>query len=192
LGFVREREKIVSYIRDHLGNIRAVVSGEGRVLETNSYYPYGMQIKPLSQTYYSNSNVKNCYKYNGKELFSDNALDWLAYGARFYDATTARWWVQDPMAEKGYSWSPYRYGFDNPVNVIDPDGRLEDNYVFNEKGEFVRKEETDEPDRIIIQNDEDKQVAEMTVGEDEYLEDKYNETTNQFEITGDKKATDIL
>jgi len=38
------------YIRDHLGNIRAVVSGDGRVLETNNYYPYGMQIKPLSQT----------------------------------------------------------------------------------------------------------------------------------------------
>jgi len=25
------------------------------------------------------------------------------------DATTARWWGQDAMAEKGYSWSPYSY-----------------------------------------------------------------------------------
>jgi hypothetical protein len=29
----------------------------------------------------------------------------------------------DPMAEKYYSISPYTYCNNNPVNVIDPDGR---------------------------------------------------------------------
>jgi len=117
-----EEKNLYLYIRDHLGNIRAVVSGDGRVLETNNYYPYGMQIKPLSQTYYTGSDVKNWYKYNGKELFSDNALDWLAYGARFYDATTGRWWVQDPKAEKYYSLTPYSYVAGDPVGLVDPDG----------------------------------------------------------------------
>ena len=62
--------------------IRAIVSGDGRVLETNSYYPYGMKIDALSSTNYAKSDVPNRYKYNGKELFSESGLDWLNYGAR--------------------------------------------------------------------------------------------------------------
>jgi len=105
-----------------LGNIRAVVSGDGRVLEINNYYPYGMQIKPLSQTYYTNSDVKNRYKYNGKEEFTDNGLDWLNYGARFYDAALGRFWTQDNYSEK-YAWmSPYQYAGNSPVMNIDVNG----------------------------------------------------------------------
>jgi len=59
---------------------------------------------------------------NGKELFTDNGLDWLGYGARFYDATTARWWVQDPKAEKYYALTPYNYVAGNQVGLVDPDG----------------------------------------------------------------------
>ena len=102
-----------------MGNIRAVVSGDGRVLETNNYYPYGMQIKPLSQTYYTGSDVKNRYKYNGKELFSDNGLDWLAYGKRFYDPVVARFWDLDPLADTFAYVTPYNYAENSPVANID-------------------------------------------------------------------------
>jgi hypothetical protein len=30
------------------------------------------------------------------------------------------------MAEKAYDWSPYRYGFDNPISTTDPSGMFED------------------------------------------------------------------
>jgi hypothetical protein len=33
------------------------------------------------------------------------------------------WCSVDPLAEKTPSWSPYAYAMDNPVNMIDPDGR---------------------------------------------------------------------
>ncbi|MHC1707091.1 MAG: RHS repeat-associated core domain-containing protein [Bacteroidales bacterium] len=60
---------------------------------------------------------------NGKELQEDWNLNLYDYGARLYDGVIGRWGVPDPSAEKYTSWSLYNYGFDSPINVIDPDGR---------------------------------------------------------------------
>ncbi len=43
--------------------------------------------------------------------------------ARFYDPASGRWGCVDPLAEKYMAWSGYNYVMNNPVNMIDPDGR---------------------------------------------------------------------
>jgi len=84
------------------------------------------------------------YLYNGKELQKDFGLDWYClsriyfgnYGARFYDAQLGRWHVPDALASDAPAWSPYRYGFNNPVNITDPDGNFEDWWVNENTGEL--------------------------------------------------------
>jgi RHS repeat-associated protein len=92
-----------------------------KVRQVDSYYPFGMNIKGLTGN--SNDPVRpNEYLYNGKLMQDEMGLNWLDYGARFYDPQIGRWHSVDPKAELGRRWSPYAYCFDNPMKYTDPDG----------------------------------------------------------------------
>jgi RHS repeat-associated protein len=103
------------YLKDHQGNNRVVINSAGVVQETNHYYPFG--------GVFASTNVQP-YKYNGKELDTKKGLNWYDYGARHYDATLGRWFVVDPLAEKMSAWSLYAYCFNNPIKLIDKDGKI--------------------------------------------------------------------
>ena len=45
------------------------------------------------------------------------------YGARYYNPTVSVWLSVDPLASEFPSHSPYNYTLNNPINMIDPDGR---------------------------------------------------------------------
>jgi RHS repeat-associated protein len=122
-----------------LGNTRVVFAahshGQPELLQQTSYYPgacpeqFG-SMTLQQQNFYSQNATENKYLYNSKELQDDqlagNTLDWYDYGARFYDATLGRWHVVDPLAAQRLWVSPYNFVQNNPINRIDPDGRLDD------------------------------------------------------------------
>ena len=105
------------YLQDHLGNNRVVAKSDGTVVQTTHYYPYGMS---FAEGTFAD---KQPYKYNGKELDTENGLNLYDYDARQMDATLGRFTSVDPMAEKYYSVSPYVYCGNNPVMLVDVNGK---------------------------------------------------------------------
>ncbi|HOL74254.1 MAG TPA: RHS repeat-associated core domain-containing protein [Bacteroidales bacterium] len=61
------------------------------------------------------------YKFTAKEL--DNEYSYTYFGARYYDSELSGWLSVDPMSDKYPSLSPYCYTANNPIILIDPDGR---------------------------------------------------------------------
>jgi RHS repeat-associated protein len=91
------------------------------VVQMQDYYPFGLTFN----AYQRENAVDQNFLYNGKELQDELNLGWMDYGARMYDPSIARWMVVDPMSEKAFGWTPYRYAFDNPMKFTDPNGMFE-------------------------------------------------------------------
>ena len=96
-----------------------VTQTKSPVVATNDYYAFGFQSVSNSRE----NSLEQKYLYNGKELQDELNLGWLDYGARMYMSDIGRWGVIDPSTEKFIPYSGYHYAFNNPISVIDPDGR---------------------------------------------------------------------
>ncbi|MDE7345751.1 MAG: hypothetical protein K2N48_03305 [Muribaculaceae bacterium] len=108
------------YTQDYLGNNRAVINGStGAIEQTVSYYPYGGVIPGLS----TNLSAQP-YKFGGKELITANGLNEYDFGARQYFSAVPGFTKPDPLSEKYYWLSPYLYCANNPVNFVDPTGKV--------------------------------------------------------------------
>jgi len=115
------------YVKDHLGNIRAVFHDAGNgtpiVDQVNNYYPFGMEYGESAEDTVAEG-YQN-YLFSGKEFDRKFEVNTYDFGARSYDATESHWLSIDPLAEKHPETSPYAYCSGNPINRIDPDGRRE-------------------------------------------------------------------
>jgi RHS repeat-associated protein len=104
------------YHSDHLGSTSYVTDASGEVYQHVEYFAFGETFVEE----HSNTD-RTPYLFNGKELDEETGLYY--YGARYYDPKTSIWMSMDPLAEKYPNMTPYNYAFNNPVKVVDPDGR---------------------------------------------------------------------
>jgi RHS repeat-associated protein len=78
---------------------------------------------PLTRnTYQRNSSWNAPYTFSGKEKDAETGYGY--FGARYYDSGLSIWLSVDPMSDKYPSMSPYNYCANNPVMLVDPDGRF--------------------------------------------------------------------
>ena len=75
--------------------------------------------------WYATVTPDNQKLYNGKEFNRDWDINLNDHGARWYDPALGRFIAVDPLSEAAPSWTPYRFGFDNPIKYSDPTGKLE-------------------------------------------------------------------
>ncbi|WP_317165158.1 RHS repeat-associated core domain-containing protein, partial [Flavobacterium ajazii] len=113
-----------------------------------SYYPFGLEHNTGNNVVTSTS-AGYKYRFGGKELQDELGLGMYDFGARNYDPALGRWMNIDPLAEKKFDFTPYRYAYNNPMKFIDPDGMLEDDYGVDEDGNFQLLKKTDDKfDRV--------------------------------------------
>ena len=101
---------------DHLGSSSYITTVNGQISQHVEYIAFG---EVLFEEHASS--FKTPYLYNGKELDRETNLSY--YGARYLDMKTSLWLNVDPLAEKYPNLGAYVYCLNNPINVIDPDGR---------------------------------------------------------------------
>ena len=80
--------------------------------------PFGEVISEYNAYHWQNGVIPD-YLFNAKELDEESGMYY--YSARYYAPPT--FISRDPLFEKYPFMSPYAYCANNPVNIIDPDGR---------------------------------------------------------------------
>src|SRR5690554_3082767 len=167
-GYVKKdgANYIYHYIyRDHLGNNRLVyadLDGNGiinpatEIVEENNYYPFGLK----HQGYNNLSGDGYKYKFLNKEYEDSFGLNVTETDFRQYDAATGRFSVMDALSEMAPNYTPYRYGFNNPVFWSDPSGLFE-----TEAAARMFAKENDINDYMITSDGKGRYILTITAGE---------------------------
>jgi RHS repeat-associated protein len=185
-----EEQELYFYHPDHLGSTGMVTDNSSNITQGFLYAPFGEIITEFNPSWESGRIPK--YSFNAKELDEENGMYY--YSARYYAPTT--FISRDPMFEKKPFISPYTYCRNNPIILVDPDGR--DEYEFTSSGEMKNVEKTDfdsfhkvdengkrvEGGSLIL----DKKVVTGQVT----LKSDAGTAVNYLKVTGDDEAKQIF
>ena len=104
------------YHPDYLGSVDLVTDRNGVAYEFFLYTPWGEDMYSYNA---GTSSFTSPYRFNGKE--KDPETGYSYYGARYYQSKFSIWMSVDPLAHE--TLEPFVYTGNNPVMLVDPDGR---------------------------------------------------------------------
>ena len=203
-------------MKDHLGNVRVVISdvklngdadqgGQGGqagqapymvdMRAYNNYYPFGM-LQPER----SWSTEKYRYGFNGKEM--DNEMrenpttgtsgtgNHYDYGFRVYDPRSTRFLSVDPLTPDYPAWTPYAFAMNRVIDGVDLDG-LE--YFYAADGRFLGRTGTSTTVHVVMNSDVTNEIAIQGIKDynagkiaDDVWENKINTDTRSLGATIDQ------
>jgi RHS repeat-associated protein len=110
---------LVRYLHDsHQGSCTLETDESGNVITYEEYHPFGTSSYQATNAGILSSSKR--YRYVGKKRDEESGLYY--YGARFYAPWLCRFMSCYPKAAQFPDQSPYNYWFNNPINLIDPEG----------------------------------------------------------------------
>jgi len=107
------------YHTDAVGSVRAVTDATGHVVAEHDYLPFGAEPAGASDP--------APQRFAGKERDGETGMSY--FGARYYASQTGRFTTTDPMLDQPKAvldpqrWNRYAYALNNPIAVVDRDGR---------------------------------------------------------------------
>ena len=120
------KEETFFYHSDHLGSTSYITDDHANITQYDAYLPYG---ELLVDEHSSSEDLP--YKFNGKQFDEETGLYY--YGARYMNPMASLWYGVDPLAEKYTTTGGYVYTLDNPIRMIDLDGRKWDESSVTQK-----------------------------------------------------------
>lgn len=120
------------FYTDHLGSARVAFRASGgpsngnQLVKTSetAFDPWGVVLRGAGQV----NGITNRWEYQNKEKESTFGLNRINLGARTINPTIGRMDRVDVLADKWNSFSPFANVLNNPMRIIDPDGK--DNIVY--------------------------------------------------------------
>lgn len=137
------------YHPDHLGSSSYITNLDSEVMQHIEYVPFGeVFIEERNNTW------NTPYLFNAKEFDEETGMYY--YGARYYEPKLSLWISVDPSAEEKPWLTIYCYTRNNPIILVDPDGR--DEWEINSKGDIVKQIKTDKHDAFFFVSKAGKRV----------------------------------
>jgi len=142
------------YHPDYLGHVEYITDNLGVPYQYFWYSPWGESFKEQISTTQQHG-FTSPYRFNGKELdhelsvaksriplknnYTHEQSGLYYYGARYYNPTMSVWLVVDPLAHEFPHQSPYVFTDNNPIMLVDPDGRSPEGIgdFFQKVGNFI-------------------------------------------------------
>src|ERR1041385_2464101 len=121
-------------VSDQLGTPRMIFDQSGSLanVSRHDYLPFGEELgagtggRTTAQGYSASDGIRQ--HFISKERDTETGLDY--FGARYFSSTQGRFTGVDPVGATKYHlldpqlWNAYSYGLNNPLTIIDVDGRF--------------------------------------------------------------------